>query len=350
VGEASESVESLTTLAKNAEIAANLAEAAAVSADASNASAVASAASAFESAQTAKMEAEVAASYSISAGEFSDDAVMSADKARASEESAAESEIIANEHRISAENASASASESKEKAEAAANKAESIVGEIGILNSTSGENILLTDSTENEFKGLTVYGKSTQDGTPTPEAPIPIVSAGASGSVEVKVYGANLYTGENNAMSCSLNPTTGVTQGNNNNYFVTDYIEVLPNTEYYITEINTFEATVGTMTRCCCYDSNRNFINTVYENTRTEVKRYSRTIVFPENAKYIRIQFRKTDTDIAICLNEFQTLTLATPNELRSVPVNNDYTGDYILENGKRRVCDYIDLVVKENL
>ena len=33
--------------------------------------------------------------------------------------------------------------------------------------------------------GLTVYGKSTQDGTPTPDAPVPIVSAGDGGSVTV---------------------------------------------------------------------------------------------------------------------------------------------------------------------
>lgn len=61
-----------------------------------------------------------------------------------------------------------------------------------IVNSASGENILLTDSSNYAIEGLKVYGKSTQDGTPTPEAPIPIVSAGASGSVEVKVCGANL--------------------------------------------------------------------------------------------------------------------------------------------------------------
>lgn len=34
---------------------------------------------------------------------------------------------------------------------------------------------------------MTLYGKSTQDGTPTPEAPIPIVSAGDSGTITVTV-------------------------------------------------------------------------------------------------------------------------------------------------------------------
>lgn len=36
-----------------------------------------------------------------------------------------------------------------------------------------------------------MYGKSTQDGTPTPDAPVPIVSAGDGGSVVVKVSDGN---------------------------------------------------------------------------------------------------------------------------------------------------------------
>ena len=37
------------------------------------------------------------------------------------------------------------------------------------------------------LQGLKVYGKSTQDGTPSPESPVPIVSAGASGSIGLTV-------------------------------------------------------------------------------------------------------------------------------------------------------------------
>lgn len=37
-----------------------------------------------------------------------------------------------------------------------------------------------------------MYGRSTQNGTPTPDAPVPIVSAGDGGSVAVKVTGKNL--------------------------------------------------------------------------------------------------------------------------------------------------------------
>ena len=37
------------------------------------------------------------------------------------------------------------------------------------------------------FQGLKVYGKSTQDGTPSPESPVPIVSAGGGGSIGLTV-------------------------------------------------------------------------------------------------------------------------------------------------------------------
>ena len=39
---------------------------------------------------------------------------------------------------------------------------------------------------------LNLYGKSTQDGTPTPENPVKIVSVGDNGSVDVKSCGKNL--------------------------------------------------------------------------------------------------------------------------------------------------------------
>ena len=50
-----------------------------------------------------------------------------------------------------------------------------------------GEAVSIIDSIESELNGLKLYGKSTQDGTPTPEAPVPIVSAGNSGTITVTV-------------------------------------------------------------------------------------------------------------------------------------------------------------------
>lgn len=56
-----------------------------------------------------------------------------------------------------------------------------------IRPTVTGETISVNDSVEWPLQGLTVYGKSAQDGTPTPEAPVPIVSAGDSGTITATV-------------------------------------------------------------------------------------------------------------------------------------------------------------------
>ena len=61
-----------------------------------------------------------------------------------------------------------------------------------LIGSETGNPLSVDDAFPAPLCGLTVYGRSTQDGTPTPDAPVPIVSAGDSGSVTVKVTGKNL--------------------------------------------------------------------------------------------------------------------------------------------------------------
>ena len=61
-----------------------------------------------------------------------------------------------------------------------------------ILANSSGESIHLTDSTDSKAVEFALLGKVTQNGTPTPSAPIDIEVSGADGSVEVKSLGKNL--------------------------------------------------------------------------------------------------------------------------------------------------------------
>ena len=56
-----------------------------------------------------------------------------------------------------------------------------------IRPTASGNPVNITDSVEWPLLGLKVYGKSTQDGTPSPESPVPIVSAGDGGSIGLTV-------------------------------------------------------------------------------------------------------------------------------------------------------------------
>lgn len=74
-----------------------------------------------------------------------------------------------------------------------------------LVGSETGNPVSCNDAFSAPLCGLTVYGKSTQDGTPSPDNPVPIVSAGDGGSVAVKVTGKNLFPVITNANISTLN-------------------------------------------------------------------------------------------------------------------------------------------------
>ena len=59
-----------------------------------------------------------------------------------------------------------------------------------VTASDTGKALAINDSSESAIKGLTAYGESTQDGTPTPDSPVEIVSVE---NPVIHVYGKNLY-------------------------------------------------------------------------------------------------------------------------------------------------------------
>lgn len=60
-----------------------------------------------------------------------------------------------------------------------------------LVGSETGNPIAVDDAFAAPLRGLTVYGRSTQDGTPTPDAPVPIVSAGDGGSITITLSDRN---------------------------------------------------------------------------------------------------------------------------------------------------------------
>lgn len=60
-----------------------------------------------------------------------------------------------------------------------------------LVGSETGNPISVDDAFAAPLCGLTVYGKSTQDGTPSPDAPVPIVSAGDGGTIAVTLSDGN---------------------------------------------------------------------------------------------------------------------------------------------------------------
>ena len=56
-----------------------------------------------------------------------------------------------------------------------------------LIGSETGNPVSASDSFSAPLCGLTVYGRSTQDGTPSPDNPVPIVSAGDGGTITVTI-------------------------------------------------------------------------------------------------------------------------------------------------------------------
>ena len=117
---------------------------------------------------------------------------------------------------LALENRAADAKAAGDAIRAVTNTANTLFARANVLSgSVSGASITATDSFAAPFVGLRVCGKSTQDGTPLPTAPVPIVSAGDGGTVVVTVS-----DGANNSQTLTLQtpnalPGIPVTSGGN---------------------------------------------------------------------------------------------------------------------------------------
>ena len=84
-----------------------------------------------------------------------------------------------------------------------------------LVGSETGNPVSCDDAFAAPLCGLNVYGKSTQDGTPTPDAPVPIVSAGDGGSVAVTLSDGNSKTQTITLQTPTGLPGIPITSGGN---------------------------------------------------------------------------------------------------------------------------------------
>lgn len=194
---------------KAAGVACSAAEAASTSAD--------EAAQSAEAAETAKKKAEDAAKKALEAKTGSENALRDAEAAKNAASgyanAAAEKATAAAKSANSAADSAAAAKKSADDANNTANSIKDSMTQISenkeavsqlkedtaalkkrsnvLVGSEIGNPVSCNDAYSAPLCGLTVYGKSTQDGTPTPDAPVPIVSAGDGGTVVVKVSDGN---------------------------------------------------------------------------------------------------------------------------------------------------------------
>ena len=151
-----------------------------------------------QEAETGRADAESKRAAAEQARVEAENARVTAETARAEAESkrasAEQERQTAEQERQAAEQGRAKAEADRVEAEAEREKQlpalSSAVDELQVrqnilVGSETGNPITVDDAFAAPLCRLTIYGKSTQDGTPTPDAPVPIVSAGDGGTVVV---------------------------------------------------------------------------------------------------------------------------------------------------------------------
>ena len=230
-----------------------------------------------------------------------------------------------------------------------------------LVGGETGNPIAVDDAFAAPLRGLTVYGKSTQDGTPTPDAPVPIVSAGDGGGITVKVTGRNILDMRNSGKSVT---NSGVTYTRNADYSFTRagtatesignvwmaggylikpkadlsnvFCVLLKGVKYSIKDC----VLLATSPAGSALVARKNFVPTqdMYitgvRNENFIVGKTYNDIVYP--AVYVGEKALQYEP------YREQLLTLPTPNGLPGIPVKSG--GNYTDSTGQQWVCDEIDL------
>lgn len=223
-----------------------------------------------------------------------------------------------------------------------------------LIGSETGNPLSVDDAFPAPLCGLTVYGRSTQDGTPTPDAPVPIVSAGDSGSVAVRVTGKNLL---NSALLNSALSANGISakQNSDGSYTIsgtptadgtiilwigggwsnTVPIFTIPPGSYY-SNVSIFYYDGKNRT------SKKNAF-TLLEPFRVTGVMYDKSYTINESYNFlIAPQIEPGSTATTYAPYREQLLTLPTPNGLPGIPVTSG--GNYTDQNGQQWICDEVDL------
>lgn len=236
-----------------------------------------------------------------------------------------------------------------------------------IRPTVSGNPVLVQDSVAWPLQSLVLHGKTTQDGTPSPDNPVPLVSAGDDGEIDVTVCGGNLLHltdksgtlgGVQYAVSNGTITLNG-TSSNNNGIFIVghsytgDTIALhLPAGIYKLSGM-----AEGTM--LYGYKTGSEVQEVRFSDIETTLN---------EDTDFVSISVRwHNDTQfdnvtLAPILNvgstalpwkpyTGNTITISTPNGLPGIPV--DSGGNYTDSTGQQWICDEIDLVngkIKRNI
>lgn len=194
-----------------------------------------------------------------------------------------------------------------------------------LVGTETGNPIAVDDAFPAPLCGLTVYGRSTQDGTPTPDAPVPIVSAGDGGSVAVKVTGKNRMPPNmkiNDIVDCFVKKNTPITL-----VFKGDLVSQGGNILFFDENNNQnwFGIDAGKAEHHITYPVDVTKFQYLLSNMASENVCLTWNASSPDYEPYRE-----------------QLLTLPTPNGLPGIPVTSG--GNHTDPQGQQWVCDEVDL------
>lgn len=234
-----------------------------------------------------------------------------------------------------------------------------------LAGSETGNPIAVDDAFAAPLCGLTVYGRSTQAGTPTPDAPAPIVSAGESGSLTVKVTGKNLirpYEKDTqiakNGVTMDYNVASQLVHVYGTATGVADIFDIEQMIPLSVKSNVTMSITVragkipdGVIIQysdfvtlgLSCTGSKPYDTGAFNRPDAPGSVRFAMNI--PKGATVdftIAVQLELGTTATAYSPYREQLLTLPTPNGLPGIPVTSG--GSYTDQSGQQWVCDEVDL------
>ncbi|MBR4971921.1 MAG: hypothetical protein IKY59_03015 [Oscillospiraceae bacterium] len=248
-----------------------------------------------------------------------------------------------------------------------------------IICHVSGEVITVADTSDRLLRGLKLYGKTTQNGTPTPEAPVELVSAGASGAINTTVCGKNLV----DVFNTNMNLGRSGARYDGSSYEHRDYINKVAADGTVSVDISgtvtyglgftkkllkgqtvtiSFDVlsagTSGTGLSFNVYDT-ANYSSYKLRKVATTTGMCSATFTADADSTYqfgwyvgsgtmpCGAQFNNLQLEVGSVATEYepyksnQTLTANTPNGLPGIPVSEG--GNYTDANGQQWICDELD-------
>lgn len=224
-----------------------------------------------------------------------------------------------------------------------------------IINSAKGERIAVGDSADAFFEGLKLHGKSEQNGSPTPDNPIPIKSCGDGGAIGIRVLRKNLCK-VTSVLNASFDENTGTLVNNAKNNTVKSYVKIQKyKGDKFLEEIPV--SNTGKTEKIFSINGTFDRIRLAFAGDRSEGS-ISIDVSYLNYGEYTlsmdieEIGMNEGRISKIMLLNEgesdeifepfqHQQASLSTPNGLPGIKV--DSGGNYTDSNGQQWVCDEMD-------